>query len=476
MAETYHAFIDGARHEAERERHEVANPWDDEVVAAVDVSTAEDLEAAVASAVRAYPLLGAMPAHEKSSKLLAVAAQLAARKEELAADITRTMGKPTRFAQGEVGRAVTTFTLAAEEAKRFGGETLPLDITPQGEGYRCMVERFPNGPVAGIAPFNFPLNLVAHKVAPALAVGSSVVLKPPPQSPVLALKLADIVHEAGFPPGSLNVLHLAVPEAERLATHPRIRHMTFTGSPGVGWHLKGACRTQKVTLEMGGNAAAVVHEDADLDWALERCVIGSFAASGQVCIKVQRILVHAPIFEDFVEDFVVRAEGLPGPDPRDPASVFGPMIDRANADRVMGWIREAVAGGATLRCGGRRDGNVVFPTVLTNVSRGQKCRDDEVFGPVTVLEPYVDFDDALDAVNDSIFGLQAGVFTKDLSRAFAAYERLEVGGVIVNDYPTFRIDNFPYGGVKASGFGREGVRYAMEDMSEPRVMVVRTTP
>ena len=466
-------IVAGRPVEAAREQVEVRDPWTGEVAARVDVATREDLEAALEAAVRVQPELAAMPAYERAAALHQVAATMKLRADELAWDITRTMGKPIKFARGEVARAAITFTLAAEEATRFGGEIMPLDIAPAGKGYKCLIERFPQGPVAAITPFNFPLNLAAHKVAPALAVGCPVILKPPPQSPTLGLKMAALIAEAGFPAGAISCLNLPNPLAATLSTHPWIRHTSFTGSSRVGWQIRSQCTTQRVTLELGGNAAAVVHEDADVEWALERCAVGSFAASGQVCIKVQRVLVHAPIYEDFLEAFVTRAEGTPGPDPTDETSIFGPMVDAGNAERVMAWLHEARDLGATLRCGGRREGNVVYPTVLTGGTRGMKVCEEEIFGPVTLVEPYGDFEEALMKVNDSPFGLQAGVFTRDLDRAFAAFRQLEVGGVIINDYPTFRTDNFPYGGVKASGVGREGVRFAMESFSEPRAMVVR---
>jgi acyl-CoA reductase-like NAD-dependent aldehyde dehydrogenase len=458
---------------ADRERRKVVDPWTGETVCEVDLATSRDLDRALARAHQVQPELRAMPRHARAAALLNIAALLRNDTERLAWDITRSMGKPIRFARGEVARAVITFTLAAEECKRFGGEVIPLDISPAGEGTKCLVERFPQGPVAAITPFNFPLNLAAHKVAPALAVGCPVILKPPPQAPTLGMELAKFAAEAGFPPGSLSALNLPVTESQRLATHPLIRHTSFTGSSAVGWKIRGACVTQRVTLEMGGNAAAVVHSDADLDWAVERCALGSFAASGQVCIKVQRILVHAAIFEDFLGRFVNAAEGTPGPDPTDPRSTFGPMIDSTNAGRVMDWLDQARKQGARLRCGGEREGNVIYPTVLTGVSPGTKVRDEEVFGPVTVVEPYAEFEEALAQVNDSVYGLQAGIFTQDVDRAFKAHRELEVGGVVVNDYPTFRVDNFPYGGVKSSGVGREGVRSAMEAFSEPRVLVIR---
>lgn len=466
------SFVHGETLDVERPADAIVNPFDGTKVAEVDRADLKDLEKAIHSASLGYDAMRKLPAHARAEKLLAVAGELRKRKLELAEAITRSMGKPITYALAEVDRAATTFTLAGEEARRFGGETLPLDVAPAGEGYRCMVERFPTGPVAAIGPFNFPLNLLAHKVAPALAVGASVVIKPPPQAPTLGIELARICHQVGFPAGAVNALHLPNDLAEKLATDPRIRHMTFTGSVKVGWHLKKVCQIQKVTLELGGNAAAIVHQDADLEWALKRTVLGSFAASGQVCIKVQRVLVHAPIYEEFTERFVLGAQGLPGGDPMKPDSVFGAMVDRPNALRVMEWVEEAVEEGATLRCGGRREGAVVYPTVLTGVAPGMRVRDEEIFGPVTVIEPYAEFEEALALANDSIFGLQAGVFTRDIARAFRAFEALEVGGVIVNDYPTFRMDNYPYGGIKASGLGREGVRYAMEDMTELRALVL----
>jgi acyl-CoA reductase-like NAD-dependent aldehyde dehydrogenase len=341
------------------------------------------------------------------------------------------------------------------------------------EGYTCIWRRFPIGPIAAIAPFNFPLNLVAHKLAPAIAVGCPVVLKPPMQAPVTALKLAEICFEAGWPRAALSVVHAQPEVAERMATDERIRLLSFTGSAKVGWHLKAVAGRKRVVLELGGNAAAVVHEDAELEWAAERCAIGAFASAGQVCIKVQRLLVHRPVLDRFLERFLATTDALAIGDPLDEKTVIGAMIDTKEADRVMSWIDEATSAGATLLAGGGRNGNVIAPTVLQATTREMKVEREEVFGPVVTVTPYDDFGDALAAVNATEYGLQAGVFTHDVRRIWQAYRELEVGGVIANDYPTLRVDNFPYGGVKASGLGREGPAFAAEDMTEIRTLVLR---
>ncbi len=473
MVDRFRNYVDGRTLEVDTRTDTLASPWDGSEVAVVDQARPEDLEAALRAATRVAGSLARMPRHARAAALRRMAEAIRTQKERISGWIVDATGKPIRFARVEVDRAVTTFMLASEEATRPASELLPGDAVPGGDGYRLLVERFPTGPLAAIGPFNFPLNLLAHKVAPALAVGAPVIAKPPPQCPMPGLLLGELATAAGFPAGALSVLHAGPEISEALAKDGRIRHVSFTGSARVGWHLKTACPTQKVTLELGGNAAAVVHRDADLEWAIERCVLGSFGSAGQVCIRVQRIFVHVDVYREFLDTFLLKTASLPGPDPRDPKSVYGPLIDRRNAERVMDWVRRAVEAGATLRCGGRREGAVVSPTVLTGVPAGQPCRDDEIFGPVTVIEPYVEWEEVLERVNDSVFGLQAGVFTRDLDRAFQAFEALEVGGVIVNDYPTFRLDHFPYGGVKASGIGREGVRYAMADLTEPRVMAIR---
>ena len=451
----------------------IRNPFSDadEVLAAE--GTADDLEQAITAAQAGFARMRAMPRHARRDLLVRIADALTRDRQALATELARSCGKPVTQALGEVDRAIMTFSLAADEARRFGGETVPLDIDPRTVGYTGLVHRFPVGPISAITPFNFPLNLLAHKVAPAIAVGSALVVKPPPQCPQLAFRLGTLMAECGLPAGAYNVLHLPIAVAERLATDPRFAMLTFTGSPTVGWHLKNVAGKKKVCLELGGNAAAVVHEDAaDLDWTASRLALGAFAYAGQVCIKVQRILIHRPIYDRFVEKLVAAAAALPCGDPLDGRTVVGPMIDRAAADRVESWTAEAVAAGATVLLAPTRKGNVLSPGLLAGVPRDAKVSCREIFGPVSIVAPYADWADAMAQVNDSDFGLQAGIFTRDVNRIFQAFQGLEVGGVIANDFPTLRVDNYPYGGVKDSGFGREGVRYAMEEMSEPRMLAL----
>jgi len=456
-----------------RTTHVVPAPYTGEPAATVAVGTEADLERAIGAAQAGFALMRAMPRHARRDLLARIADQLQRERESLARELAVSCGKPVTQALGEVDRAVLTFSLAADEARRFGGEMVPMDIDARATAMTGLVHRFPVGPISAISPFNFPLNLLAHKVAPAIAVGSALVVKPPPQCPQMAFRLGRILAECGLPAGAYNVLHLPIPIAERLATDPRFGMLTFTGSPTVGWHLKSVAGKKKVCLELGGNAAAVVHEDAaDLDGCARRLALGAFAYAGQVCIRVQRVLVHRPIYQQFVDKFVAASAALPTGDPMNPATVVGPMIDRAAADRVQAWTAEAVKAGAQVLLAGRRDGSVLTPCVLAGVPRDAKVSCLEVFGPVTVMAPYQTWEEALAMVNDSTFGLQAGVFTQDTGRIFQAFKELEVGGVIANDFPTLRVDNFPYGGVKDSGFGREGVRYAMEEMSEPRMLVV----
>jgi glyceraldehyde-3-phosphate dehydrogenase (NADP+) len=448
-------------------------PFTGERAALATLGTEADLETAIEAARSGFATMRAMPRHARRDLLTRIADALARERQALGEELARSCGKPIGQALGEVDRAVMTFSFAADEARRFGGEVIPLDVDARTVGYTGLVHRFPVGPISAITPFNFPLNLLAHKVAPAIAVGSALVVKPPPQCPQMAFRLGRLMAEAGLPAGAYNVLHLEVPVAERLATDPRFAMLTFTGSPAVGWHLKNVAGKKKVCLELGGNAAAVIHEDAaDLDWVAERLALGAFAYAGQVCIKVQRLYVHQPIYDAFVRRFVDATARLPCGDPLDPRTVVGPMINRAAADRVQAWTDEAVRAGARVLLESRREGNVLTPGILADVRRDAKVSCSEVFGPVSLVAPYRDWTEALGLVNDSDFGLQTGVFTHDVNRIFAAFNGLEVGGVIANDFPTLRVDNFPYGGVKDSGFGREGVRYAMEEMSEPRMLVL----
>ncbi len=455
-------------------RETVTNPYDGSTVASIAVAGHDDMERAIAAAVEVFPSFSRWPRHRRRDVLRAVADGLRTRKEALVELMIAESGKPRRWSAIEVDRAISTFSIAAEEATRTGGEVLPLDLAPATEGYTAIVERFPAGPVAAIAPFNFPLNLVAHKLGPAFAVGCPVVLKPPVQAPLCALELAEICYQAGIPREALSVVHAPIEVAERLATDERFNVLSFTGSSRVGWHLKSIAGKKRVLLELGGNAGALIWGDADLDWAAQRCAIGAFGQGGQVCIKVQRMLVERSAAESFLAKFLAATDALGVGDPRDEQAMVSPMIDTANADRVMAWVAEAKAAGARVLRGGKREGNLIHPIVLTETTSDMKVECEEIFGPVATITIVDDFDAGISRINDSRYGLQAGVFTNDLRRAWKAFERLEVGGVVVNDYPTLRVDNFPYGGVKESGLGREGVRYAMEEMTELRTLVLRT--
>ena len=394
------------------------------------------------------------------------------REQELASTIALEAGKPVKDARGEVRRAVTTFQLAAEEAKRLGGEVMPLDVSPGSEGRFGIVRRFPVGPVFGIAPFNFPLNLVAHKVAPAMAAGNPMLLKPSPKTPITALMLGEIVTQAGWPVGGLNIINCTNEDTLAIWQDQRIKKLSFTGSAKVGWMLKAHAGTRKVTLELGGNAGVIVHNDADIGFAARRCTVGAFSNAGQVCISVQRIYVERSVFDAFRDEYLANCRKIKSGDPLDEATELGPMIEEEAAKRTEEWVREAVSDGAKALLGGTRKGSFMEPTVLTNTKPSMRVCGEEVFAPIVTLEPYDDFEEALKEVNRGLYGLQAGVFTNDMSRVLRAYEALEVGGVIINDIPTYRVDNMPYGGVKMSGFGREGLKYAIEEMTEPRLLVL----
>jgi len=451
----------------------IESPYDGEPVGEVAVGGARDVDDAIAAADAAFATTKRMPSHEKAAILTKAAQLIGERSEELAVLMTKESGKPIRFSRGEVARAVVTFTLGAEEAKRLGGEVLPIDLEPRAEGRLCLTQRVPRGPIAAISPFNFPLNLIAHKVSPAVAVGASTVLKPPPQCPLTGHVLGDIFAEAGLPDGALNVVHCAPDAAQRMVEDDRLKVLSFTGSDVVGWKLKKLAGRKQVALELGGNAPCVVDETCDVDRALPAILNGAWAHAGQVCIKVQRVLVHESRFDDVLSRFVALSKDVACGDPMDEATIVGPMIQPIHVERVQSWIREATDGGAKLHCGGEAHGNVLRPAVLTNVTDDMRVCKDEVFGPVTVLESFATFDDAIARCNAGRFGLQAGIFTSEIDRALKAFRELDYGGVIINDVPTFRVDNFPYGGVKDSGFGREGVKYAVEEFTEPRVLVMR---
>jgi glyceraldehyde-3-phosphate dehydrogenase (NADP+) len=453
-------------------RDVIRSPYDGSVVGQARLAGDPEIDAAIATAAHAFETTRRMPTHARVAVLDRAARILERRSEEFARRMALEGGKPIRFARGEVARAVVTFDLAASECRRFGGEVLPVDLEPRAEGRLCLSTRVPRGPIAAISPFNFPLNLIVHKLAPAIAIGAPVVLKPPPQCPLTAFELASVLAEAGLPAGTLGVVHCPPETAQRIVEDERMKVLSFTGSDVVGWKLKSIAGKKQVLLELGGNAPCVVDETADLDLAMERIVAGAWAHAGQVCIKVQRVYVHAASFDRFLEEFVRRTRELPCGDPLDERTVVGPLIEPRHVERVLAWIREAVEGGATLHCGGTAEGNVVSPAILTGTVPGMRVCRDEIFGPVTVVERFETFDEALAACNASRFGLQAGVFTRELGRALRAYRELDYGGVMINDVPTFRVDNFPYGGTKDSGVGREGVRYAMEEMTEPKVLVM----
>jgi acyl-CoA reductase-like NAD-dependent aldehyde dehydrogenase len=468
---TWGFYLDG-KWLTEGERFEVLAPYDRAVVGGSYRATAVHAEAAVRAAQRAFQITRKMAGYERQAILRAISEGIGKRREEFAHLIALEAGKPIRTARAEVDRAVFTFAVAAEEATRIGGEWLPLDWQASTAGRAGIIRRFALGPILAITPFNFPLNLVAHKVAPAIAAGCTTVLKPAPQTPLTSLLLAEVCEQAGLPAGALNVLPLANQEAEKLVGDDRLKMLTFTGSVPVGWALKGKSGKKKVTLELGGNAAVIVHCDADVDVAADRCVVGGFSYAGQSCISVQRIYVQRSIQEQFLARLLAGVRKLHVGDPLNEATDVGPMISEEAARRAASWIEEAVAGGAKLHAGGKREGAVLQPAVLTNVRAEMKVSCEEVFAPVVIIESYDEFGDAIRRVNDSPFGLQAGVFTRDSKLLFSAFENLEVGGVIVGDMSAFRIDHMPYGGVKDSGIGREGLRYAIEEMTEPRILVL----
>ncbi|MBM4284842.1 MAG: aldehyde dehydrogenase family protein [Deltaproteobacteria bacterium] len=466
-------FINGALVKTET-RLSVLSPWSGEVVGEVCLAGEAEWEAAIAAAWEAAKVLKALSSRERSRMLAALAKEVQARQEVFARTIVAEGGKPLTYARGEMDRGVMTLSLAAEEAVRIGGEVLPLDLAPGGDGRWGITRRFPVGPVLGIAPFNFPFNLVAHKVGPALAAGNPIVVKPASKTPLTALKLAHCAHAAGLPPGALQVLPSPVELAERAAADERFRALSFTGSAQVGWHLKNLAGKKRVILELGGNAACIIDAGADLARAAHRAAVGAFAHAGQVCIAVQRILVHQAIYEPFREIFLTTIErDVHAGDPARKDTVVGPMIDAAAAAKVRDWVQEALDGGAALLTGDMGEGNLIPPLVLENVTREMKVWREEIFGPVATLTPFATFAEALELANDSAYGLQAGVFTPHLAHAWQAFETLEVGGVIINDAPIFRQDHMPYGGVKDSGLGREGVRYAVEELTELRLLALK---
>ncbi len=464
-------FLDGKWIEA-GDPVEIRSPYDQSTVGHVFQARRAHAEAAIAAAVKAFGTTKRLPAFERQRVLRQVAATITARKEEFARTMAAESGKPLKVARTEVERGIFTFNVAAEESTRIYGEYLPLDWQQFTAGRWGIVKRFPLGPIAGITPFNFPLNLVAHKVAPAIAAGCPLVLKPAPQTPLTAMLLAEAVQQAGWPDGGLNVLPLSNADAGLLVSDERIKLISFTGSAAVGWKIKDNAGKKKVVLELGGNAGVIVHSDADLEFAAERCAVGGFSYAGQTCISVQRIVVERSVFGKFTELLLSGISKLKMGDPMDDSVDLGPMIRESDAIRAYDWVQEALRGGARLLVGGKRSGSMLEPTVLTGTRPEMKVNCQEIFGPVVTVEAYDSFDQALRVMNSSPYGLQAGVFTRDAKLMFQAYEELEVGAVVAGDVPSFRIDHMPYGGVKDSGLGREGLRYAIEEMTEPKLMVM----
>ena len=435
-------------------------------------ATPEQYEEAVQAAVRAFEVTRKLPAYERGRILREISAGVRARREELGALIAAEAGKPIRDALVEVDRAVLTFRLGAEEAERMVGEVIPLDLMPASKDRVGITRRFPIGPIAGISPFNFPLNLAVHKIAPAIAAGNPIVLKPPSKDPLVMLTVGEIIDAAGVPEGMVSILPMSRELGDRMVSDERFKLLSFTGSPVVGWRMKERAGKKKVILELGGNAGVIVDRSANLDWAVKRTITGAFAYSGQVCISVQRMFVHEDVWDEFMGKFVAAAAALKLGDPADPTTDVGPMVDEKNALRTQAWVDEAKEMGGEVLLGGTANGTFFPPTVLTNVPFGAQVCSAEAFAPLVVAFKFREIGEAIAAVNDSFFGLQTGVFTNDLDHAWTAFGELEVGGVIVNDIPTYRIDHMPYGGVKDSGLGREGLRWAIDDMTEIRIMVL----
>ncbi|MEO9601436.1 aldehyde dehydrogenase family protein [Parasphingorhabdus sp.] len=454
---------------------EVTDKYTNEVAFRTALATPDVIEEAIAGAVAAAEPMAKMASYERQNVLQHCVDRFKERFDELAYSLCIEAGKPIKDAEGEVGRLIDTFRIAAEESVRNYGEVQPLDIAERAKGYMGMWKRVPIGPCSFISPFNFPLNLAAHKIAPAIAVGCPFIMKPASKTPLGAIIMGEILAETNLPKGAFSILPASRDGADLFTVDERLKLLSFTGSPGVGWDLKAKAGKKPVILELGGNAAVIVDHDADLDDALERIIFGAFYQSGQSCIGVQRIIIHESIYDRFKDMLVAKTKTLVAGDPKDRNTFIGPMISEGEAKRLHGWIDSAVAGGATLLCGGNRSGNMLEATLLENVDSNAEANREEAFGPLALLSKFSDFGAAMEEVNDSKFGLQAGIFTRDLFKTLDAWDDLDVGGVVINDVPSYRVDNMPYGGVKDSGLGREGIRFAMEDMTEIRNLVIRRT-
>jgi acyl-CoA reductase-like NAD-dependent aldehyde dehydrogenase len=454
------------------ESFEVTNPFDGSLVATIGTPSKEDVERAVAAASESFNESRKLPVHARAEALMHISRRLEERTTEVTELISREGGKPLKWAKVEAARAVSTFRWAAEECRRFGGELLRLD-TEESLGSRVAIaRRFPIGPVLAITPFNFPVNLVAHKMAPALAVGAPIVVKPATKTPLGALLLGELFLETDLPEGMLSVIPIGGSQAGELAKDERFKKISFTGSSQVGWELKAADPKKTVTLELGGNAGVIVHSDADLDKAAQRVAFGGYYQAGQSCISVQRTIVHTSVFDAFKDKLVSEVEKLKTGDPSDPETDVGPLIDNDALEKVSTWVDEAVQGGAEILIGGKREDPFYWPTVMSRTRADMKVRKEEIFGPVVTVEPYESFEEAIELANETRYGLQAGVFTKDINRILQSHRDVEAGGIIVNDVASFRADQMPYGGVKDSGSGREGLRYAMEEMCEIKTLVI----
>lgn len=466
----YALLIDG-KEVTTSEHLNVLNPFDNSVVGKTYLAGKDELETAINTGQAVQKELWALPTHVRANALEQISDELYARREELAKLLAAESGKPLKYAQGEIDRAVQTFKIASEEAKRLPSEVMQLDTTPAGENREGIVKYFPVGLVAGIAPFNFPMNLVAHKIAPAIAAGCPIILKPASSTPLCSLELAQIIEKTALPKGSATVLPMNRESGNQLVTDERFKLLTFTGSPAVGWKMKAQAGKKRVVLELGGNAGVIISKGTDLDKALPRLLIGAFAYSGQVCIHAQRFYVHSSLFDAFCEKMKAGAENLKWGSPLDAETDISAMIDSDNTHRMAEWLEEATKAGAKVISGGFEKGGIYAPTILTNVKKELRVYSEEVFGPIITVEGFDEFEEAIDMLNDSKFGLQAGVYTDSITEMNMAFERIECGGVIINDVPTFRVDQMPYGGIKDSGFGREGLKYSILDMMEPRILV-----
>lgn len=453
---------------------ELKNPFDSEIVAKFHVASKKEMEAAIVAAVKSFKDTKKLPAYKRAEICMHISARIQERKDEFTLALSQEAGKPLADAAGEVERAINTFRIAGEEARRMEGEFIPLDSMPAGEGRISILKRYPIGPIAGIAPFNYPLNLSAHKLAPAIASGNPIVLKPATKTPISALLLGELILETEWPKGAISIIPCSREVGDKLVTDHRFAMLTFTGSPAVGWPMKTrAGPKKKVVLELGGNAGVIIDKDADLDLAAQRVKAGGFGYAGQSCISVQRVYVHKDVEKEFTDKLVNLIGELKMGSPQDPTTTLGPMINAKTAARTQEWVEEAVSEGATVLTGGKANGAFFEATILTNVKRSSKVCNEEAFAPLLVIESFKDISEALSALNDSAYGLQAGLFTNNQQNIWDAFDELDVGGVIINDVPTFRVDQMPYGGTKESGIGKEGPKYAMEDMTKLKILVMR---